>query len=146
MSEPVKRYVYVTTKGVYSNYSIIAIFSSEELAQRFIGSNPDTGYSGWNDIELMELDPHGELIRAGYTFFNIWMLEDGTTTRHTTMVERNDGKNSGWQYWSHGDPNYDGKRWFIWDGWAKDLEHATKCANEYRIMLLTKPEIPNAKP
>lgn len=46
--------IYLVTKGEYSDYSVVAAFSTEELAQSFI--DRDTGTINYNDIEPLEVD------------------------------------------------------------------------------------------
>ena len=46
--------IYIVTSGEYSNYAIDAIFSTEELAKKYIDDNPDE----WQEqrIEEWEID------------------------------------------------------------------------------------------
>lgn len=52
--------VYVVTSGHYSDYGIVAIFSSMELARKFMADVPDNGY---NDVEEWVVDAFAGFIR-----------------------------------------------------------------------------------
>jgi len=49
-----KNTIYVVTSGEYSDYGIDAIFTSKELAQKFV----DSFNSGYFNIEEWDLDPN----------------------------------------------------------------------------------------
>lgn len=58
--------IYVVTKGCYSDYSIVGLFSSYAYAKDYIINNTDN-YSEFNDIEEWELD-----YRKGVHLKNAW--------------------------------------------------------------------------
>lgn len=116
--------VYIVTTGRYSDYSIIAVFDSMELAQAFIDSN-DFG-SDINDIEEYELNPNKTDLAAGRKGFEIEMNKDGTTI--CCNMNRS---------YSHKPNNiYFRFNLMCLDCYADDDQHAIKIANEKRVQIL----------
>lgn len=57
--------VYVVTEGSYSDYTVMAIFSSEEKAIEYMGGHPEK----FNDIETFELD-----VEPPRVFGQVWCV------------------------------------------------------------------------
>lgn len=131
--------VYAVSSGCYSDYRVVAVFSTRELAELFIAKHTGN-WSEWNDVEEYELDSGVEQLRAGFARWFVQMREDGSGTRSDTCSE----------FFMDAEPDdalraptahsVPGLRWFNWYGWAKDADHAVKIANEHRIRLLLKPD------
>ncbi len=118
--------VYLVSTGNYSDYHIVAAFSKEEKAKKFIEiiDKRKKYESDEYDIEILELDKIGNLTARGYRWFKVTMLKDGTVKRVI-----NEGFDSGEIY-------------SLWDGnlhytvLAKSEKNAVKIVNEKRIMLI----------
>ena len=78
MSEQRMKKVYAATSGSYSDYGIVAIFSTKEAAQLFMERHPNQ-WNDWNDIEEYDLDPGVLQMRKGYSHWMVQMEEDGST-------------------------------------------------------------------
>jgi hypothetical protein len=124
--------IYAVSSGSYSDYSIVALFSTRELAQTFMDRH-DRGHDAWNEIEEFALDEGVEHMRQGMARYSVRMGENG------------DSYNVGLEaYWFTEKPDTEfhkpagriKQRWFNWYGWAMSEEHALKIANEHRIRLL----------
>src|SRR5574340_636286 len=74
--------VWVLTSGVYSDYKIEAIFSSEEKAYEYTARFPGSHISEYNDLEEMEVDPFEQEIKNGYSYFRVYMQENGDGEIH----------------------------------------------------------------
>lgn len=71
--------IYAVNSGCYSDYRIDALFSTRKLAEEFMASVPDGDYNG---VEEFELDPPtADLLRRGYSVWNVHMLINGDTER-----------------------------------------------------------------
>ncbi len=125
--------VYAVSKGCYSDYSVVALFSTRELAQTFMDRHPG-GYEDWNEIEEFALDEGVEQMRAGMSRYNVRMGENGDSydvgSETYWFTEKPDA-----EFRKPAAPRIN-QRWFNWYGWAMSQEHALKIANEYRIRLL----------
>ena len=75
--------VYAVSSGSYSDYRVNALFSSKEKAKEFIEvMQKDNPYSDYNGIEEYQLDPPTvDLIKRGYSVWNVLMLRDGEVER-----------------------------------------------------------------
>jgi hypothetical protein len=133
MSEQRMKKVYAATSGSYSDYGIVAIFSTKEAAQLFMERHPNQ-WNDWNDIEEYDLDPGVLQMRKGYSHWMVQMEEDGSTISAEASGRYNleAAPDKALRAESAGRR----ARWFNWYGWAKDQQHALKIANEHRIKLL----------
>lgn len=111
--------IYVVTSGIYSDYNIVAIFSTEELANAFVSSQPENSWSEY-DVTAFGLDPDENLIRAGQHLFFCRVSEAGNILEcyHADyhplfMFHRFDHENN-----------------MSMLVWAKDEEHARKIMGE----------------
>lgn len=131
--------IYAVTSGEYSDYRIVALFSTPELAREFMAAVPDYDY---NKIKEFELNPNtADLIRRGYSVWSVHMLRDGTTERVSRQdVGTYEVSNIGHRIWRRTEaPAYKGKG--IPDiltsmVWAKSEEGAVKIVNEHRAQMI----------
>ncbi len=70
--------IYLVTSGEYSDYGVVAVFSSDEKARTFMRDYP-LNYPGYNNIEIFELDEPGDKYKKGKRPFDIAMNKDGST-------------------------------------------------------------------
>jgi len=71
--------IYAVNSGSYSDYRVVALFSTPERAQEFMAAVPDSDYNG---VEEFELNPDtADLIKRGYSLWLVHMLRDGNTER-----------------------------------------------------------------
>lgn len=134
--------VYVVSSGVYSDYGVNAIFSSRKLAEEFISAAPDPDY---NTIEEYPLNPPtSNLIKRGYSIWQILMLRDGTTERIEKTETKNMTKMSHHWLWKRTTAMaFKGKG--IPDVlnsmvWAKTEKQAIKIVNEKRTQMIANNE------
>lgn len=70
--------IYAVSNGICSDYSVVALFSTRELAQSFIDSFASDGCAEFNDIDLLP----GAISLVDYVHperaFYIFGQEDGT--------------------------------------------------------------------
>lgn len=136
--------IYAVNSGCYSDYRIDALFSSKKLAEEYMASVPDNSY---NEIEDSQLDPPTvDLLKRGYSVWNVHMLKNGDTER----VERTN--NDKWNItdvpthniWERTKARaYQGKD--IEDiltsmVWAKTEKSAVKIVNEKRTQMIANGE------
>lgn len=130
--------VYAVNTGVYSDYRIVAVFSTLELAKEFQQAFSDEDY---NDIEEYEVDPPDvNLIRNGYSMWTIHMImmngdvekarkEDATSYIPTNHYVRD--RPGLVEY-----PDTEKPDILISNVWAKTEDQAIKIANEYRLRMI----------
>lgn len=131
--------IYAVTAGCYSDYRVVALFSSKELAKEFMDAIPDDYY---NPVEKFELNPPtADLIARGYSVWNVHMLRGGDTER----VERTENglynvRGIGHSIWRRSKaPAYKGsgkQDCLISSVWAKTEKQAVKIANEHRTQMI----------
>lgn len=137
--------VYAVNSGCYSDYKIVAIFSSKKLAQEFMGA-VKSQYSGYNDIEEYELNPKtADLINRGYSVWNVHMLKDGSTERvERKETDTYDVSNIGATIWHRSTaPAYVGMNKqdiLTAHVWAKTKKQAVKITNEHRARMIASNE------
>ena len=135
--------IYAVNSGSYSDYRVVALFSTPELAREFMAAVPDSDY---NEIEEFELDPNtADLIRRGYSIWKVHMLRDGgieCVTRNNPEIY--EVTNVGHRIWNRTQaPAYVGKG--IPDiltsmVWAKSETQAVKIVNEHRAQMIANGE------
>jgi hypothetical protein len=69
--------IYMVTEGSYSDYHMVAAFSSKKLAGRFIevSEKENNPYQNWR-IELLELDAAVPWINQELKLFSAWVYID----------------------------------------------------------------------
>jgi hypothetical protein len=135
--------IYAVSTGCYSDYRVVALFSTPELAQEFMAAVPDTYY---NDVEEFDLNPDAaDLIKRGYSLWSVYMLYNGDTER----VERQDLSlygvgNVGHRIWRRTQaPAYQGlgvPDILTSTVWAKSAKAAVKIVNEHRAKIIASGE------
>lgn len=134
--------IFIVTSGEYSDYSIIACFSTEKKAKDFM--KYFSGLSKWNSprVEVYGLDLSViEQAEKGYTVYRIVMLRDGSIESI---------KDEGPDYL------YRGSHYYVWfrqahrhnsppdaivvDACAKTREQAIKIANDFRAQSIAQNE------
>lgn len=135
--------IYAVTSGHWSDMSVIALFTTRELAEEFMQVVPSNDY---NDILEYELDPDSvNMIRQGFFVWNIVMLRDGTVTRK----ERLDIKAENVFEFELYCKLYITSEYFQFRGqpdflhihvWAKTEEHAIEIVNEKREQMIANGE------
>lgn len=142
--------IYAVSSGSYSDYRINALFSTRENAQAFIDAIQGQGREypeDFNSIEEYELDPPtADLLKRGYSVWDVLMLRDGTVER----VDRSDnslysvqdaptyriwGRTKAPAYKGTGTP--DGLQAGVW---AKSEKAAVKIVNEKRAEMIASGE------
>ena len=136
--------IYVVTQGCYSDYSVIAVFSTCEKAESFVRDYNERfsqGGSGvWGDeatVETRDLDPViPEYLKLPQWFFN--MKRDGSLSDSPSQ----------WECGCFGDPKVacalGNTRSSIWCRiYAETPEAAVKIANEHRLQMIANEEWPH---
>jgi hypothetical protein len=134
--------IYAVSAGCHSDYRVVALFTTVELAEEFMAAVPCADY---NSIDEFDLDPKtADLIRRGYSIWRVLMLRDGTTER----VDRKDVSLSevtdvGRHLWRRSRmPHFFMKvpDCLVSTVWAKSEEGAVKIANEQRTQMIASGE------
>jgi hypothetical protein len=135
--------VYAVNSGHYSDYRIIALFSTPERANEFMAAVPDGDY---NELEEFDLDPDtADLIRRGYSIWTVHMLRDGGVERVArSNLGGDEVTNVGHQIWRRTQVPA-----FVGGGipdiltstvWAKSGDQAVKIVNEHRAQMIASGE------
>jgi hypothetical protein len=131
--------VYVVTKGRYSDYSIVGIFSQEAKADAYVAlHHPNDRDDLCGDglrVEPWDVDAEGHnfdaLSKGGRRLYRVRMEADGTVDSVYDVAPAQKTKD----YVQPGYP--DRTRLFgVFQMWAKDEDHAVKIANERRAAAL----------
>lgn len=123
--------VFAITKGEYSDYSIVGIFSTKAKAERALRELDIYGKNDYiEEYELDELDTLVNKFNRGYRVFRVYMQSDGATTdvyrenSIDTWINHSKNKNMLWG-----------------QVLAKSEEHAVKIVNEKRVQLIAAGEL-----
>lgn len=119
--------VYIVTSGSYSDYGIDAVFSTRDLAKKYISSLNSSRFHEFV-IETWDLDSHKEELRKGFKLFFVRMDKQGNTQE----IEHSDHEGN------YEDPAFDVDSNLISFVLAKDETHAIKIVNERRIRLIAE--------
>ena len=125
--------VYVITSGSYSDYGIVTVFSTKELAEQYIALQPaDTDCR----IEEYGLNTREKQVRKGFKLYRVEMKKDGSSEvlqidfdepmEFLTLEYRYEGTNI----------LYTGAVFLTLDAFAQKEEHAVKIANEKRAQYI----------
>jgi len=125
--------VYAVTEGIYSAYRVTGIFSTKELAQKYMDS-----YITREEARIEEyiLNPHGQELNAGYNFFMVRMDRSGN------VIEVEKSELYPEQDINNGAFIFDINENLVWRCFAKDKEHVVKITNEKRIYLIANNKFP----
>lgn len=80
--------VFMVTSGQYSDYGVCGIFSTKEMANKYIEfmSRTENVFSNeFNDIEEIELDSYEELINSNDNIYHGYMDEEGNQVYDMTI-------------------------------------------------------------
>lgn len=124
--------VYVVIEGEYSDQNVVAVFTDEKLANKYIAMN-SYGYYDLYSIEEHELDSLTSEIKKGKIEFSIGMDKDGTSDIKHSSTDISINKT----YYLFNKDDYCGKKvelecYII----ANSVEHAIKICNEMRTYIL----------
>jgi hypothetical protein len=131
--------IYAVSSGDYSDYSVLALFSTQELAQDYVdtilaGKSYDTPR-----IEEYELDPEVPSLRAGLSAWLIGMDRDGNVIR---ADQGSPGFRMRGPYFicCKQGRGFAGQepRGIVFACVAKSVDHAIKIVNEWRIQLIAE--------
>lgn len=127
--------VYLVSSGSYSDYSIDAVFSSEENAQTFIDSFDMVGggYGGFNSIEEYPVDQCLKEASDGNRLCFIRISRHGDTSDFRFA-------NDAYGINHIEDVRFDNQGNLYVYCFAKDKEHAIKIAGERRARLIANNE------
>lgn len=126
--------IYAVSRGCYSDYSIVALFSTRDDAKLYMERHP-VEYSDWNEIEEFTLDAGIDKLRKGFGTWWVQMSDDGSVSACEPQPLHDPRPDT--EMRSHV-KTVQRRPWFNWYGWAKDEKHAVKSANEHRIQLLAR--------
>ena len=136
--------IYAVARGSYSDYSVVALFTTEEKAKAFMTAVPDGDY---NELETYELDPDvSDRIARGYRLWHVLMRRDGTVEKAKALDTEAYalGKTEKPWIWRRSQaPAFRGTNTpDCLDSvvWAKDSGHAVKVVNEQRAMMIANGE------
>lgn len=117
--------VYIVTDGEYSDYGIVGVFSTRELADTCAKNLIKSKWSNAK-VETWNLDPHVDELRQGLAPWTVTMDRDGNSD---AIIDAGslDSKEDERHDWS-------GKYTFY--VWAEDEQHAVKIANERRAQIV----------
>lgn len=117
--------IYVVTRGSYSDYQIVGVFSTKEKAEAFTEFYPKTGYNGLNDIEEYELNAVSKY-PAGKRAFMARFTVDGEMAIEQIAPE----------YVNETVKPYGDNETMCTECWAADELSAAKIANERRVQTI----------
>lgn len=130
--------LFIVTSGEYSDYSIIACFSTEKKAKDFM--KYFSGLSKWNSprVEVYELDPPViEQVEKGYTVYCIVMLRDGGIESIKDEGPDDLYRGSHYYVWFRHDSPPDA---MVIKACAKTRKQAIKIANDLRAQSIAQNE------
>ena len=127
--------IYAVSRGQYSDYGIVGLFSNKELAKEFIK------LGGGDDIEEYELDQFESHVREGFSSFHVEMNKEGNTSNiHLNYLEYNLEDSINLQFEWEKNYVYTGKVLLYTNVLASNKEHAVKITNEKRAQLIASGE------
>ena len=115
--------IYIVTSGEYSDYRIVGVFSTKEIAQLAIGA----GHG--DEIEEYEIDKYADYARRGIGAYRVHIGIDNAdihTIRAIDMADTTDEE-------KEPSPSFDGQSLIVL-AYATDERHAAKIAMEKRAM------------
>ena len=130
-----KKEIYLVSSGCYSDYRIDAVFSTEELAQKYIDNIGVDVHYGEMGIEVYNLNPCEAQIKEGLIPFSVKMDVDGNADypyyKQTYKIDY-----VGFKVGVKFDSYDSGKVVMISNCFAEDEEQAIKIANERRVQYI----------
>lgn len=129
--------IYLVSQGCYSDYRIIAAFSTEEKAKAYVKHLGDS-----DDEDILEFDVDSETFQnpRGLNRFTLQMKRDGSlvygvTDRGSVKEEKPQGPK--WEPLAKVWVDENSECYMRFEVEAKDKEHALKIANEKRTELIS---------
>ena len=116
---------FLVTQGEYSDYHVLAVFSTREGAEKYAAYYPTNGYNAV-DIELVGLDEWGKY-PPGKLRYRVQFDREG----NNRQIQQ-EGPDDGYEEVR---PHADGETMVTYC-WANDEQHAAKIANERRVQLI----------
>ena len=127
--------IYLVSSGEYSDYGIDGIFTTKELAEKFIKSfDIENSYDEIN-IEVRTLNPYEKELRQGFKAYFVRMSKKGKT------ISVNNTENA-FGFDSYDSDGFDVRNNLISHVYAKDKKHAIKIVNEKRTKLIALNKYP----
>ena len=125
--ETKEQHVYLVTRGDYSDYSVVAVFTEKKLAEKYIDSFKKSQYSEFR-IEVYTLNPHEEQLKKDYKPYIVRMAKNGYVIQIDILES----------HYNLDNPNikFDVNNYMVLYLFAKDKKHAIKIANEKRGQLI----------
>lgn len=120
--------VYVVADGAYSDYHVVGICSTLEIAKRL-----KEIHDASQDVEVWTLDCVPD-VPPGLLPWSLKMDEHGNSQ---DIKREPPPLDDGGRWAPYGDRL---KRWVYFVMWARDAEHAVKIANEWRVALIASGE------
>lgn len=90
--------VFVVTSGCYSDYRIVGIFSTRDLAEAFLKEASRERYSDYNDIDVVTLDSKKPPELRPLFRCDINILTGEITNCGREMIDADDCHGRGWAY------------------------------------------------
>ena len=122
--------VYLVSSGSYSDWCLLGIYSTRELAEKRAALLPDA-----NDIEERELDQDSELIERGFAAWDVTFYRDGRVCPHQ---EESFDRAREARVWDFRTVDWHSEWEFIFAVFARDEAHALKIAQDKRAEYLAK--------
>lgn len=114
---------FMVTKGDYSDYHVIAVFTTREGAEAFLAWYPN-GTARIEDVPLDEQVQYPQGMLAYRVFFDVHGNSEAFQVDPDTVADDD-------SY-----PDFNGREKMYTHCWATDDRHAIKIANERRVQLI----------
>jgi hypothetical protein len=124
---------WLLTDGCYSDYRIVAVFTSIELAEAAKAAGVG------EDIEEHDLDPEFQSPPAGMKLWHVCLDQDGSLpvfSNGRTSRPYVGSSHIGTELQKAKCVGRTGGGWYAFNCWARDEEHAIKIANELRVQAI----------
>lgn len=141
MKEPVEnKSVWMITSGEYSDYGVVGVFSTQELAQEYKDAFNSSNYGNELYIEEIFLDPgNTSFHKMGRVVYRVMMDRDGNTQEISRDENRRLCDSESQANLINSDWSTMGQRLYVLC-WATDEKHAVKIANEIRVQKIANGE------
>ena len=128
--------IYLVTAGSYSDYRIVAAFSTDELAKEFVAAYNGSDRYKDADVEEFEIDSLTRRLRGEEFVVSVTMDREGRTLN----VETSTSLTEYMADWCGYNYSYPGKIVLRVMRAAKDVQTVVKIANEKRVQLIAEGE------
>ena len=138
MSTPTKGPIYLVSKGEYSSYRVVGLYTNEVLADRAASS---LGITADGEVTEFPLNPGADELNQGLSLWHVIMrMEDG-------MIKHNGHIYRSREVTSEQETRVMDNGSIVGEVWARDKEHAIKVMNERRLQEIAgtlKRDLPEA--